>query len=134
NQETINYINSSKDLWSVNVFAEIAGETMFLDKDFIDKSISLTEEERMRFIMELGTFPYIKLYDSQSNFFLAKILRDDINSDFIFLKLIKEGILIRNCKDFPYLSDKFIRFCILSKNNNIKLIDNLKNILSKGVI
>lgn len=132
--KTIEFINSNKDLWSVNVFAEIAGQAMFTDKGFIDATLKLIKNERERFVYELGNLKELKLYDTQSNFFLAKITREDIDADYIFSKLIKEGILIRNCKDFPFINEKFIRFCILDKKQNIRLIESLKNILFKGVI
>lgn len=128
---TADYINSHKDLWSVNVFAELAGKVMFLDKKFITDTLSLIYSERHRIIQEFGKIKGIRLFPSQSNFFLCEITDDNITSDFLFNELIKKGILIRNCSDFPYLSNKFIRFCILSKKDNSLLIDNFKNILGR---
>lgn len=130
NKETLKYINDQKDLWSVNVFADLAGRTMFTDREFIDSTIELISTERSNFIAEINKLKSIKLYKTQSNFFLAKIIDDHINSDYIFNHLIKEGILIRNCKDFPYLNDKFFRFCILDKKHNQQLIDELKNLFN----
>lgn len=125
---TLASINSHKDLWSVNVFADLAGRVMFGDKKFITDTLSLIISERKRFIMELGALKSLKLYNTQSNFFLAKIIAD-ITSDDVFNKLIEKGILIRNCKDFPFLCNSYIRFCILSKDNNTLLIENIKDIL-----
>lgn len=127
---TVEYINSHKDLWSVNVFAELAGKIMFTDSKFINSTLNLINSEREKFIKELGVLKGLKLYTSQSNFFLAEILKEDITSDYIFNRLIKKGILIRNCADFPYLSNRFIRFCILDKNNNTLLIENLREVLN----
>lgn len=128
---TIDCINSHKDLWSVNVFGELAGKTMFNDKKFIADTRQLISSERRRIIQEFGKIRGCRLFTSQSNFFLCEITDDAITSDYVFNQLIKKGILIRNCKDFPYLSNKFIRFCILSKENNSLLIENLKNILGR---
>lgn len=129
NEQVINHINSGKDLWSVNVFADLAGRTMFTDKKFISDSIKLINQERIRFFKELGCISGIKLYNTQSNFILAKILKQGINSDYVFNTLIKESILVRNCSNFPFLGDCFIRFCILDKENNSKLINSLLKIL-----
>ncbi len=128
-KSTYDYINSHKDLWSVNVFAELAGKVMFSDKKFITDTLSLINSERHRIIQEFGKIKGIRLFPSQSNFFLCEITNKKITSDYIFSELIKKGILIRNCEDFPYLNNKFIRFCILSKNDNSLLIENLKYIL-----
>ncbi len=130
NQNTLDFINQNKDLWSVNVFAELAGQVMFVDKDFINKTTELINSERNRIIDEFENYNNLKLYDTQSNFFLAKILKHNFTAADLFNSLIKKGILIRNCDNFPFLSNKFIRFCILNKNHNTMLIENIKSILN----
>lgn len=121
-------INSKKDPWSVNTLAELSGCVMFTDKDFIENTIKLINTERDYIFEELSKITDIKLFDTQSNFILAKILKEDITSDFIFEEMIKENMLIRDAKDFPFLNNKFIRFCILDRESNNKLINKLKNI------
>lgn len=121
-------INSKKDPWSVNTLAELSGCVMFTDKDFIENTIKLINTERDYIFEELSKITDIKLFDTQSNFILAKILKEDITSDFIFKEMIKENMLIRDAKDFPFLNNKFIRFCILDRESNNKLINKLKNI------
>ena len=130
-KDTLDYVNSHKDPWSVNVFAELAGKVMFVDKDFIKSTTDFISAERTRIKEELSKWKNIKVYDTQSNFFLVEILRDDVTSDEIFHNLIQKKLLIRDASNFPYLGSKFLRFCILNKEENNLLLSNLKKIIEK---
>ena len=129
NSKILEQINLSKDPWSVNTLAEISGKVMFVDTDFITKSYTFINSERKRMYNELTKFKNIKVYDTQSNFFLCKLLRDDITSTTIFKKLIDNNILIRDASNFPYLGDKYLRFCILDEASNTLLLKLLKELI-----
>ena len=124
-------INTEKDLWSVNVYAELAGKVMFADRGFIKETLELINTERERFYAELGKIKQLKLYHTQSNFFLVKILDGSITSRELFLKLIQKNILIRDAENFPFLDGSYFRFCILSREENTVLIEALKEIFSQ---
>lgn len=123
------YVLAHKDPWSVNVFAELCGSVMFRDKAFIDKARSFIFSERKRILNELSNFKNLKVYKTQSNFFLVKLIRDNITSAEVFEKLIKQKMLVRDAADFPYLNGHYIRFCIQTKENNDKLLKALKEII-----
>lgn len=129
NKDIINYINTHKDPWSVNIFAELSGTVMFRDKAFINKTRSLINTEREKIFRELFNIDCVHVYDTQSNFFLLRLKREDITSTDVFNKLIQNKILIRDCADFPYLDNHFIRFCILDEKSNDLLLKKLKEIL-----
>ena len=73
------------------MFAELAGKVMFVDKDFIKSTTDFISAERTRIKEELSKWKNIKVYDTQSNFFLVEILRDDVTSDEIFHNLIQKN-------------------------------------------
>ena len=125
----LDYVNSHKDPWSVNVFAELAGKVMFVDKGFIESTTDFISTERTRIKNELSKWKNIKVYDTQSNFFLIEILRNNVTSDYIFHNLIQKKILIRDASNFPYLGSRFLRFCILNKDENDLLLSNLKKLI-----
>ncbi len=129
-REITEYISSHRDSWSVNIFAELSGKVMFRDRKFIEKTRSLITSERERIFGELYGCGDIHIYDSQANFFLVRIKREGVTSSQVFERLLAKNILIRDCADFPYLSDRYIRFCILDKKSNSLLIKELKNILN----
>lgn len=128
-ERILSFINDYKDPWSVNIFAEIGGQVMFTDREFIDSTIKLISSERKRIFDELIKFENIYVYDTQSNFFLCRILKEDITSTQIFEELIKDKILIRDASDFPYLGNRYLRFCILDKKSNTLLLNSLKKCL-----
>ena len=129
-KEITEYISSHRDSWSVNIFAELSGRVMFRDKKFIERTRSLIIGERERIFGELYNCGDIHIYDSQANFFLVRIKKDGVTSSQIFEELLRKNILIRDCADFPYLNERYIRFCILDKKSNSMLIKELKNILN----
>ncbi len=121
-------INAFKDPWSVGTLAVIGGCVMFTDKEFINKTVELINTQRDRLINELSKIKDLKLYPTQSNFILAKILRKDITSHYVFEEMLKSYLLIRDAADFPYLNDSFIRFCVLDEESNTKLINKFNYI------
>lgn len=129
NKELIQLINTQKNPWTINSLAEIAGELMFTDTDYIQKTKCLIKEERNRIYNELKKFDSIKVYKPTANFILLKILKDDITADQLFEAAIKEKMMIRNCATFPYLNERFIRFCFMKPEDNSRLLDCLKKIL-----
>lgn len=127
-KDLLNSVSEKKDPWSVNILANLAGIVMFKDTEFIKKSKKLIVSERNKIIKELSELNKIKIYDTQSNFILIKILDKNITSAKVFDSLIKDKIVIRDASDFPYLGNHFLRFCILSPENNDLLISKLKSI------
>jgi threonine-phosphate decarboxylase len=120
---------NAKDPWSVNSYAELAGCVMFTAEDFINKTRQLITSERSRIRTALASFKNIKLYDTQSNFFLFALKRDDINAGDVFNKLIQKKLLVRDCSSFPYLDGHYVRFCIQLPKQNDLLLYELKNII-----
>mgnify|MGYP000167343641 CR=1 FL=1 len=120
---------SYKDPWSVNSYAELAGCVMFAAEDFIKRTRSLIISERNRIRSELLKWKNIKLYDTQSNFFLFKLTREDISAADIFENLINKKLLVRDCSSFPYLDGHYIRFCIQLPQQNDMLLKELKEII-----
>jgi threonine-phosphate decarboxylase len=121
-----------KDPWSVNSYAELAGCVMFTAEDFIKKTRELIISERKRIQAELSLWKNIKLYNTQSNFFLFELLRSDITAGDVFESLIKQNMLVRDCSSFPYLDGSFIRFCIQTPKLNDRLLGETKRIIENN--
>ncbi|MBQ9519386.1 MAG: aminotransferase class I/II-fold pyridoxal phosphate-dependent enzyme [Firmicutes bacterium] len=77
---------------------------------------------------EIDKIKALKMYKSQSNFFLVKILDGRITAKELFLRLIKKNVLIRDAENFPFLDETYFRFCILSSKENDILLESLKEI------
>ena len=115
--------------WSVNILAEFAGERMFSDKEFNEKTWKLITSERKKALDEFKTWKNIKAYESSANFILLKLLTNKTSAAEIFEKMIAKKMLIRDAASFTFLDESYLRFCILSPEHNKMLIDELKKIV-----
>jgi len=125
NQDLIKSINTRKNPWTINSLAVIAGELMFTDEEYIQQTKSLISSERARIYEIFKNHPDFKPYKPSGNFMLLKILREDITSADLFDKAIRKNMMIRDCSTFPFLDNKYIRFCFMMPEMNDKLIDCL---------
>lgn len=121
-----------QDPWPVNSIADAAAPIMFNDKDFLWKSHSLIDKERIRLKQELSTWKSIKVYDASANFFLVKIVRPNMNSDMVFKHCLRRGLMIRDCSSFSGLDNRFFRFCIMLPTQNNLLLKWLRVLLEDG--
>ena len=78
---------------------------------------------------EFSTWKNLKAYDSSSNFILLKLLTDKITSAEIFENLIQKKYLIRDAETFTFLDNTYLRFCILTPQQNCGLIKELKALI-----
>lgn len=125
NTDLIKLINTRKNPWTINSLAVIAGEIMFTDQEYIKETKELISSERDRIYEILKNHPDFKVYQPSGNFMLVKLLRSDITSQDLFDKTIRQGMMIRDCSTFPFLDNKYIRFCIMSREMNDKLLSCL---------
>jgi len=74
------------------------------------------------------SIPWLKVYPSETNFLLIEITRGDLTSTQLREGLAKRGLLIRDCKDFDGLNDRFFRVTVRRPEENKKLIEQIKSI------
>ncbi len=125
NHDLIKSINTRKNPWTINSLAVIAGQLMFTDEEYIEKTRELISAERTRIYKKMQESKDFKVYPASGNFLLAKILRDDVTSYDLFERAIKRGLMIRDCSTFPFLDQRYIRFCFMMPEDNTRLLDCL---------
>ncbi len=125
NLDLIKAINTRKNPWTINSLAVVAGEIMFSDTDYIQKTKALISSERARIYKLLKEHPDFKAYEPSGNFILVRILRDDLTSQDLFDRAIRQKMMIRDCSTFPFLDNKYIRFCIMNPEDNDRLLSCL---------
>lgn len=129
NQDVCKAINTRKNPWTINSLAEIAGRLMFCDHEYVLKTQQLISSERTRLFQELSCWDTVKVYRPSANFMLMQILKEDVTSDELFDHCIRKCMMIRDCSTFPFLNDKYIRFCIMHPEQNDRLLDAFREIL-----
>ena len=132
NEEIKKKINKSKDPWAINSIANMAAQKMFEDNEYIQRTHLYISKERQYFYEELKKIPSLKVYESEANFILCKILDHHISSKELFISLLKEHLMIRDASSFPFLNEYFIRFCFMLHQDNVKLLNKLRQLLSNN--
>ena len=118
-----------KDPWGINSIAELAGQLMFSDTEYIRQTRQLIFGERTRLYEELSTWDSIKLYPTMGNYQLVRILKEGVTSRQVFEHCIRQGLMIRDCSNFPTLDDRYFRFCFMLPQDNDRLVQALREIL-----
>ncbi len=130
-KKLINAMKNYLTPWAVNSMAQAAiiylMEKRDETKNFIKKSRKFLEKERKIFYEKFDACPHIGLFPSAASFILCR-LKTGLTSDFVWEKLAKEKILIRDCKNFYGLSEKYIRISLKTSGENRILCEKLLNI------
>ncbi|WP_409228534.1 pyridoxal phosphate-dependent aminotransferase [Gudongella sp. SC589] len=116
--------------WSVNSMADRAGLHIFKDKEYISMTKEYVNLRREELLDGIKKIPGIHPYPSQSNYILLRL--EKVNEDYIFQKLINEGIMVRKCSSFKVLSDNHIRIAVKDLKSNQMLLEKLSRIMANN--
>lgn len=129
NAALLEAINTHKNPWTINSLAAVAGELMFSDTEYIEKTRALIGQERSRIYQELSSWDSLKVYAPTANFLLARIKKEGVTADDLFEHAVRKGLMIRNCSTFPFLNNRYFRFCFMSPEKNDELLRCLSELL-----
>lgn len=121
-QNLVECLNQYKEPWAVNVFAQIAGGMLLNETDYVRRSRELVKAERKFLFNQLKQLSWLTPFPSAANFLLVRIGRKDLSATMLREKLLKRGILIRNCSNFVGLDERFVRLAVKEHAENLKLI------------
>jgi threonine-phosphate decarboxylase len=113
--------------WRINAIADLIGRVIFQETDYINKSKACVDQQRRFMLSELKKIDGIKVYDTDTNFILIKLLH--CHEDELFQRVIQKGILVRKASSFEGLDKTYIRVAIKDQESNTKLINVLKESL-----
>jgi threonine-phosphate decarboxylase len=118
---TIDKLKQNKEPWSVNGIADKAALLLMGCEEYESHTIKYLNNERERVFKELIEIDGIEPFQSRANFFLCKWKKTGELDDLIKY-LLKNGIYIRDCRNFSGLEDNYFRFGIRSvKEDNLLL-------------
>ena len=123
-------INEIREPWSVNGFADLAGKVILNDIEYIKNSEKWILEERKYFtdsLKEIEKSGRIKVYDTETNFILIKLF--EMTSEEFKNRMEEKNILVRNCSNFKFLDNSFVRLAIKDREKNKKVIGAVKEVL-----
>lgn len=118
-------IEKAKLPFSINVFQQIAGDTVVNNLNYVDRIVDSIIRERERIFLQLKEIPGIKPIPSHANFILFESIR--LPAKLIFETLYKQGVLVR-CFEAQRLENT-LRVTIGTPSENRKFIDTLREII-----
>lgn len=108
--------------WNISSAANAAGLAALKESEYISSTPEITQLEREYLEGALNALG-IRTYPSAVNYILGFCDMD------LYTKLLSRGILIRDCSDYAGLGKGFYRFAVRNRQDNKKLITELKNIM-----
>lgn len=128
NQDFLRRMKEKQIPWSLNSIGAFAGELLFQDNGYIDRTRQLILSERRRMFDALSQLASYKVFQPYANFLLLKILKEGKTAFDVFETCIKNGLMIRDCSSFQCLDGEFIRFCIMLPEDNSRLLEVLEKL------
>jgi threonine-phosphate decarboxylase len=122
-------LQDNRQPWSINSLAFLATSAALKDKDFIENTKRAIAREKAQLVQMLKEVGSLRVFPSETDFLLVKILDKKTTSIMLKEKLAKEGILIRDCSTFVGLDDSYFRVTVRSSKENLILVKALKRAL-----
>ena len=123
--------NMKKDvaIWNINSFAEYYMQIFAkYEKDYQEACDKFIEERRL-FINELRQIPFLRVVDSQANYFLCEVKNKYTSTELTRILLEKADILIKDCSTKSAFNGRnYIRIAIRDRKDNSKLVETLKKL------
>ena len=124
-KEIIKILQKIKIPWSVNSIAQDAANEVIKNKSHITKSNFIIKKELKYLNKLISSIDGFECIPSSTNFILIKT---KYNSTYLQKKLLKNKILIRDCKNFRGLNEHYFRIAVKSHRDNVKLVAALERI------
>ena len=121
-QDLLDAIGVFGATWSVSGPAQATGLAALRAADWAHTTRVYVEKERAFLQKELQALG-LKVFPGEANYLLLKSERP------LFLPLLEQGILVRDCGNYTGLSSLFIRIGIQTREKNVKLLAAFKEVL-----
>lgn len=107
--------------WNVSVFAELAGIAAAAEQEYVRQTCMIVRTER-EFLAEELRKEGIIVFPSAANFLL---IRTELP---LYERLLQNGILVRDCRNFRGLGAGFYRIAVKKREENLILLDAVRKI------
>ena len=112
-QKNIQAIKTKEPLWKISEFDSHYLQEALKDREFKEISDNAHQASHKKLMEILEDFPYTdKIYPTDANFMLVKLKGMDAPT--LQKKLLPHKIMIRNCSNFKFLDDSYVRIAIKS--------------------
>lgn len=131
-RKIVQKLEVAKQPWCINSLAIVAAREALKDSEYIKKTKVQIREERKKLADLLNGTGVLRVYPSETNFLLVKILKDGFTARDLKERLEERGILIRDCGDFHGLNESYFRVTVRCLEENLMLVNMIKGLLLNG--
>jgi threonine-phosphate decarboxylase len=124
-KQIIKILQNIKIPWSVNSLAQDAANVVIKNTSHLKKTNLIIKKELKYLQNAISNIDGFECNYSSTNFILIKTKYDSTK---LQMNLLKNKILIRDCKNFRGLNNHYIRIAVKSHKNNVKLVRALEKI------
>ena len=128
-KELISFVKKDVSIWNLNSFAEFFMQIYTKHEGEYRKAALKFQKEREVFKEELMSVPFLRVFDSESNYFLCEVL-PPYGSYGLAVRLLNEhNILIKDCSTKKVFAGRsYIRIAIRNREDNRRLVEALKTL------
>lgn len=127
--EIIEYMHRVKPVFSLTKLSYVAALETLKDSEYIEKSRELSVDSRELLYHGLKKFSHLRVFKSYANYLLVDVRKTGMDSAQITEKLLKRGVIVRNCSSFRGLDDYWIRVSVGTLEEDKKFLKILKGII-----
>ncbi len=124
NEEVLTKICQVRQPWSVSGLAQRAGIAALKETEYVLKTRKLIHEQREKMEAALTELGYI-VYPSQANYIFFKEKTLEGATDSLYDRMLKQGVLIRSCSNYPGLDASCYRICVKTEEENREFLHKL---------
>ena len=116
-------LEAAKDPWNTNLLAQAAGVAALGDGEYQKQTLKWLEPEREYLFQALAAFDGVKAYRPTVNFIFLRLSPAWGSAPAFCERMKEEGILLRDCSNYPGLDDSFIRVAVRMREDNERLLE-----------
>ncbi len=118
-----------KDPWNVNTLAQSAGVAGLHDEAYQVTSRRYVAKEREKLSADLNAIPGLVVYPGAANFLLLDINALKMTATEFVRRMAENGVLVRNCTNYPGLTEDYVRVAVRSREENQRLITSIRQVV-----
>lgn len=127
--ERIAHIKKDVAIWNINSYGEFFMQIFEKYKKSYEISLQKIKKSRKKLISELNKIPMLKVYDSQANYVMCRLVNTDMTGAELGSKLIDCDIFIKDLSAKINDGKQYIRLAVRNEEDNARLTEALRKIL-----
>jgi threonine-phosphate decarboxylase len=128
-KEIANVLLCAKIPWNVNCLGQAAAVAAIEDQEHLKVTLDLIKKEKAWLQKELSAIESFSFSPPDANFFFINIEKTRLTANNLKHRMLKHGILIRDCSSFVGLNEFYIRVAVKTHQENVQLIEAFKKSL-----